>query len=84
MQDAGVLLDSQHRLNEMLGAAYGYAETHFGGRNLYLDEVIKNVRHAERIAEQGDVVALLRRNPPPREPSAAAVAREPERVLHAA
>jgi hypothetical protein len=75
---------AQHRLNELLGAAYGYAETHFGGRNLYLDEVLKNVQHAERIAEKGDVVALLRRNPPPREPSPGHAAREPERVLHAA
>jgi hypothetical protein len=75
---------TEHRLNELLGAAYGYAETHFGGRNLYLDEVMKNVRHAERIAEQGDSMALLRRNPPPREPSKAFTARAPDRALHAA
>ena len=74
---------AKHRLNELLGGAYGYAETHFGGQNLYLDEVMKNIRHAERVAEKGDVVALLRRNPPPREPSAAFVAREPERVQRA-
>jgi len=72
---------AKHRLNELLGGAYGYAETHFGGANLYLDEVMKNIRHAERVAEKGDITALLRRNPPPRE-SAAFVAREPE--LHAA
>ncbi len=75
---------AKHRLNELLGGAYGYAETHFGGQNLYLDEVMKNIRHAERIAENGDVVALLRRNPPPREPSTAHVAREPEMALNAA
>ena len=75
---------AQHRLNELLGGAYGYAEAHFGGQNLYLDEVIKNIRHAERIAAQGDSAGLLRRNPPPRSQGAAFVAREPDRVLHAA
>ena len=75
---------AEHRLNELLGGAYGYAETHFGGQNLYLDEVMKNIRHAERIAEKGDVVALLRRNPPPRERPAAFVAREPQMALNAA
>jgi hypothetical protein len=75
---------AKQRLNDLLGGAYGYAEAHFGGQNLYLDEVMKNIRHAERVAEQGDVMALLRRNPPPREASAGFVARQPERVLHAA
>jgi hypothetical protein len=75
---------AKHRLTELLGGAYGFAEAHFGGQNLYLDEVMKNIRHAERIAEKGDIRALLRRNPPPREQSAGFVAREPERVLHAA
>jgi len=73
---------AEHRLNELLGGAYGYAETHFGGRNLYLEEVMKNVQHAARIAAEGDVDALLRRNPPPDEPSSEQAAREPE--LHAA
>jgi HD domain len=75
---------AKHRLNELLGGAYGYAETHFGGANLYLEEVMKNIRHAERVAENGDITALLRRNPPPRQQSSAFVAREPDRVLHAA
>ena len=61
-----------------------FAETHFGGQNLYLDEVRTNIRHAERIAENGDVVALLRRNPPPRESSTALVARQSEKVPQAA
>ena len=30
-------------------------EAHFGGQNLYLDEVMKNIQHAERVAEKGDV-----------------------------
>jgi len=52
------------RLSEHLGAAYRYLQRHFGGQNLYLDEVSKNVRYAERVAEGGDL-SLLRRNPPP-------------------
>jgi hypothetical protein len=52
------------RLNEQLGGAYEYAARHFDGRNLYLDEVAKNVRHAQRIAANQDVRAMLRRNPP--------------------
>jgi hypothetical protein len=53
-----------HRLSEMLGAVYAYASTHFGGRNLYLEEVDKNIRHAQRVADLPDVRALLRRVPP--------------------
>jgi hypothetical protein len=75
---------AKHRLTELLGSAYGYAETHFGGQNLYLDEVMKNIEHAERVAENGDVKALLRRNPPPREQVPGVVARESEMALHAA
>jgi len=75
---------AKHRLTELLGAAYGYAETHFGGENLYLDEVMKNIKHAERVAQTGDVRKLLRRNPPPREQVPGFVAREPEMALYAA
>jgi hypothetical protein len=53
-----------HRLKELLGAAYEYAATHFGGQNLYLDEVDKNIRHAKRVAALQDVRTLLRRHPP--------------------
>jgi hypothetical protein len=53
-----------HRLNAELGGAHEYAVRHFDGPNLYLDEVDKNVRHAQRIAAQQDVRAMLRRNPP--------------------
>jgi hypothetical protein len=55
---------ASHRLNELLGAAYAYASTHFGGQNLYLDEVDKNIQHAQRVAGLTDVRALLRRVPP--------------------
>jgi hypothetical protein len=54
------------RLTDHLGAAYKLVESHVGGRNPYLDEVAKNIRYAERVAERGDL-RLLRRIPPPRE-----------------
>lgn len=52
-----------HRLNELLGGAYDYAEHHFGDQNLYLDAIDKNVHYAESIASEGDL-SLLRRHPP--------------------
>jgi hypothetical protein len=55
---------ASHRLKELLGEAYNYAVPHFGGQNLYLEELLKNVRHAERVAEKGDVDGLLRRHLP--------------------
>jgi hypothetical protein len=52
------------RLTDLLGSAFDYARTHFRGQNLYLDEVTKNVRHAERLADEGDMHGMLRRQPP--------------------
>ncbi len=54
------------RLTEQLGAAYDFVKEHFGGENPYLEEVAKNIRYAERVAETGDL-RLLRRVPPPRQ-----------------
>ncbi|HKQ25054.1 MAG TPA: HD domain-containing protein [Burkholderiales bacterium] len=51
------------RLNDHLGSAYGYADKHFDGRNLYLDEISKNIRYAAEVADQHDL-SLLRRTPP--------------------
>lgn len=53
------------RLVDHLGAVFHYAEKHFGGDNLYLEELSKNIRYAERIAEARDT-ASLRRVPPPK------------------
>ncbi len=52
------------RLNEQLGSAYAYAQHHFGGQNLYLEEIDKNIQYAEAVAQQRDL-SLLRRTPPP-------------------
>jgi hypothetical protein len=51
------------RLNDQLGSAYGYASKHFGGQNLYLDQIDKNVHYAVEVGEQHDL-SLLRRTPP--------------------
>ncbi len=51
------------RLNDQLGSAHGYAGKHFGGQNLYFDEIEKNMQYASAVAEQGDLT-LLRREPP--------------------
>jgi len=68
------------RLTEHLGAAFDYATDHFGGQNLYLDEVNKNIRYAERVAAKGDL-GLLRRVPPPEQAGVAlpAIYREASR-----
>ncbi|MFZ5558187.1 MAG: HD domain-containing protein [Pseudomonadota bacterium] len=51
------------RLQEMLGGVHAYAEAHFGGQNLYAEEVERNVQYAKQVAQQGDA-SLLRRHPP--------------------
>ncbi len=40
-------VNAMKRLNEKLHQAYRYAETHFGGENLYILEMDKNAAHAE-------------------------------------
>ncbi len=51
------------RLNDQLGSAHGYVGKHFGGQNLYFDEIDKNMQYASAVARQGDL-SLLRREPP--------------------
>ena len=50
------------RLKQDLGGCYNYVEQHFGGQNVYFDELEKNIGHARSIAEVGDI-SLLRRRP---------------------
>jgi hypothetical protein len=51
------------RLDLQLARAYEYAARHFGGPNLYLQEMQKNVRYAELVA-QAPAPSRLRRLPP--------------------
>jgi hypothetical protein len=50
------------RLDEKLGRSYEHAAHHFGGPNLYLDEMRKNAEYARSIMESGEI--KLRRKPP--------------------
>lgn len=54
--------NATRRLEADLGGAYRYAGKHFGGTNLYMEAVRKNIRFAERINAQSEIV--LRRQPP--------------------
>lgn len=51
------------RLDEKLNHAYRYAENHFGGMNLYMQEMQKNARYAE-FAARGHGLTRLRRTAP--------------------
>ena len=51
------------RLDLQLARAYAYAESHFGGQNLYLEELHKNVRYAQVLADAPGA-EILRRTPP--------------------
>ena len=51
------------RLNDKLHQAYRYAEIHFGGKNLYLEEMKKNEVHIIAAAKATDL-GHLRRNAP--------------------
>ena len=51
------------RLDQALEGAYHYAEAHFGGRNIYLESVEKNMQYA-RILTETNTISSLRRRPP--------------------
>ena len=52
------------RLNNQLGGVYRFAETHFKGRNFYIETMEKNIRFATEVGKLRDL-SLLRRLPPP-------------------
>lgn len=59
----GFYTNAVKRLDNELNGAYSFAERHFGGQNLYLEEILKNVSFARRVAESRST-AMLRRTPP--------------------
>lgn len=59
----GLFIGAAKRLDLHLARAHEYAARHFGGQNLYLEEIHKNVRHARVVAEAA-LGGLLRRQPP--------------------
>lgn len=56
-------VNAMSRLKDKLHEAYHYAETHFGGRNLYIEEMDKNAAHATA-ATSASGRSRLRRAPP--------------------
>jgi hypothetical protein len=54
--------NAARRLDVELGGAYQFAQTHFGGTNLYMDALKQNIRFVEKSAEAGEL--KLRRQPP--------------------
>ncbi len=60
----GFYMNAAKRLDLQLARAYEYAERHFNGRNLYLEEMQKNVRYAQAVGDAPSSVDMLRRTPP--------------------
>ena len=58
----GFFRTASRRLDHELGGAYQYARDHFGGTNLYMEAVQRNIRFAEKMQEQPAL--QLRRIPP--------------------
>ena len=58
----GFYRNASKRLDVDLGGAYQYAQSHFGGKNLYMDAVQQNIRFVERAATNPEIP--LRRQPP--------------------
>ncbi|MFO0254366.1 MAG: hypothetical protein ACK5ZW_16895 [Betaproteobacteria bacterium] len=56
-------INALKRLDEKLGWAYRHAETHFGGKNLYIQEMHKNARYAKAVNRRGYPTALRRLAP---------------------
>ena len=54
--------NASRRLDEDLGGTYQFAQTHFGGANLYMDAVKQNIRFIEKSSAEPEIV--LRRQPP--------------------
>ena len=60
----GFYMNAAKRLDLQLARAYEYAERHFNGQNLYLEEMQKNVRYAQAVGDAPPSVDMLRRTPP--------------------
>jgi hypothetical protein len=63
MKTPGFYGRATRRLEEELAGCFRVAERHFGGQNLYLEELDKNIRFAREVTASGDL-SVLRRVPP--------------------
>ena len=59
----GFFRGATKRLDVDLRACYAYAQRHFGGQNLYLEELNKNINFAQAFSAEADT-AMLKRKPP--------------------
>jgi hypothetical protein len=59
----GFYKSAMARLNNQLGGVYRYAETHFGGRNYYIETIYNSIPFATKVSKERDL-SLLRRLPP--------------------
>ena len=59
----GFYMNAAKRLDLQLARAYEYAERHFMGQNLYLEEMQKNVRYAQAMGD-APTAKMIRRTPP--------------------
>ncbi|MGQ0578319.1 MAG: HD domain-containing protein [Betaproteobacteria bacterium] len=59
----GFYKSAMTRLNDELGGVYRYAETHFGGRNFYIETIYNSMPFAIKVAKERNL-DLLRRSPP--------------------
>ncbi|MDA0225083.1 MAG: hypothetical protein O2975_03105 [Proteobacteria bacterium] len=59
----GFYAGARKRLDEQLDGVYRYAERHFGGQNLYVEDMQKNIEYAQSLAND-ELDAHLRRDPP--------------------
>ena len=60
----GFYRGAKKRLNETLNGAYRYAEKHFGGQNLYLEALERNILFAEYVVAHNADIGMLQRTPP--------------------
>ena len=60
-----------HRLQQDLHHSYRYAEPHFRGQNLYLEQMHKNIQFAQALSSAPDMSALRRLPPVTLKPAAA-------------
>lgn len=60
----GFYRGAKKRLNETLNGVYRYAEKHFGGQNLYIEALERNILFAEYVIAHNADIGMLQRTPP--------------------
>ncbi len=63
LKTPGFYAGASRRLRDDLAGGFAYAEHHFGGQNLYIEGVEKNVRFAQTLRDD-DASSALKRTPP--------------------